>query len=62
MKVIFGKEMCSGCQELKKELTKKGEKFKYYDIDKDAEGLAILAYKGLINNPLPIVLEEEEIE
>lgn len=66
MKVIFGREMCSGCQETKKRFKEEGVEFKYYDIDTDPEALAILSMMGIYGKggdlELPIILDSEEID
>ena len=58
MKIIFGKKQCVNCQEKKKELNKKGIKYRYFDLD-TYEGLAMAAYLDVNfsnNVELPIVM------
>ena len=57
---LFGKKLCSACQEKKAELEAQGIEYRYYDLD-TPEGLAEAAYYGLLDmrHSLPIILEED---
>jgi len=57
MKIIFGRKLCSACQDKKAEFDKAGVEYKYFDLD-TIDGLAEAAYRGFSDQPLPIVLEE----
>ena len=58
MKIIFGRKLCSACQDKKAEFDKAGVEYKYFDLD-TIDGLAEYAYRGLPEKQvLPIVLEE----
>jgi len=53
--LLFGRKLCSACQDRKKELEKAGTPYEYHDLD-DSDGLAMAAYYGVLrdNQPLPI--------
>lgn len=58
MILLFGRKLCSACQDRKKELSESNTPYEYYDLD-DSDGLAMAAYYGILgaNRPLPIEIE-----
>lgn len=61
MKIVFGRVGCSACKRVKFQLEKKGEKFKYFDLD-TPEGMAEAAYRGLVNDSLSLPMIKEETQ
>ena len=57
MILLFGRKMCSACQDKKAEFDKAGVEYIYHDLD-TIDGLAEAAYRGLSDQALPIVVEE----
>jgi len=58
MKLLFGKKICSACQQKKAEFDEAGIEYKYFDLD-TRDGLAEYAYRGLPEKQvLPVVVEE----
>ena len=58
---IFGKELCSECQEAKKVFDGDGVKYKFIDVDEmGADEMALAAYYGVLNEHalLPIIVKE----
>jgi len=60
---IFGKKLCSACQEKKAELDAQGVTYQFFDLD-TADGLVEAAFDGVLgrNLPLPIILEVDSQE
>jgi len=58
MILVFGKKLCSACQEKKKELDKKRIPYIYYDLD-TPDGLMEAAARGILKDDieLPIIIE-----
>lgn len=56
MKLLFGKKLCSACQDKKKEFDKAGIEYKYFDLE-TSEGLSKAAFYGVLHKPLPVVIE-----
>lgn len=58
MILLFGRKICSACQDKKAEFDKAGVEYKYYDLD-TFEGLAEYTFRGFPEKQaLPIVVEE----
>ena len=57
---IFGRALCSACQEKKAEFEAQGVTYAYFDLD-TPEGLAEAAFHGLLGGKLslPIIMEED---
>lgn len=63
MKLIFGRKLCSECQEAKRALEADGIEFRYIDVDDlDRDDLALAAYHEVLKEKavLPIIVDEEE--
>lgn len=58
---LFGKTLCSACQQQKKEFDAAGIHYEYYDLD-TVHGMAEAAYRGILkdNMILPILIDEED--
>ena len=58
---VFGKKLCSACQEKKAELDAKGVEYIYFDLD-TAEGLAEAAFYGILgkNITLPFIIQDDD--
>ena len=56
-RLLFGKKMCSACQELKEKFNKENIEYEYYDLD-TVDGLAIAAMYDVVILPKVIILDD----
>ena len=58
-RLLFGKKMCSACQEIKDVYDEKGIDYEYYDID-TVDGLSEFAFYSLIEIPAVVEIGSDE--
>lgn len=62
MKLLFGKNSCIKCKQMKESFDRRGVAYRYFDLD-TPDGLTEAALRGIIGQcekSLPVVVEEDE--